>query len=60
MLSKNAIGLVLLALSTVGLNVMEQELIDFISAIGTIISFALLLWNQIDRKDVNFFFWKKE
>ena len=59
-LSKNAIALVVLALSTLGLNIVEQDLIDLISAIGTIISFAMLVWNQLDRHDVDLFFFKKK
>lgn len=57
-LSKNAIALVVLALSTIGLNVADTQVIDVISAIGTIISFALMVINQIDRKEVSNFFWK--
>lgn len=58
-MSKNAIALVVLALSTIGVNVAETELIELISAIGTIVSFIMMVWNQYTRSDVDFFFWKK-
>lgn len=58
-MSKNAIALVLLALSTIGINVAETELLEVVSAIGTLISFGLMVWNQIGRGDVDHFFWKK-
>lgn len=58
-LSKNAVGLVVLAFSVFGLEVTEQGILDLLSAIGTIISFGVLVYNQITRKDVAGFFFKK-
>ena len=59
MLSKNAVGIALLLVSLFGLDISESQVVDFVSAAGQVISFALLVWNQIDRKDVSWFFWKK-
>lgn len=59
MISKNGIALIILALSTIGVDVSDVQLIQFIGAIGTIISFALMILNQLNRKDVHLFFWKK-
>lgn len=58
-MSKNGIALLVLALSTVGVNVAEDSLVELISAIGTIVSFLLMVWNQYQRTNVSFFFWKK-
>ena len=59
-MSKNAIALVLLALSMLGVNVAEDSLIELISAIGTIVSFAVMVLNQLQRSDTELFFWKKK
>lgn len=58
-MSKNGIALLVLALSMFGINVAEESLIETISAVGTVISFLLMVWNQYQRSDVSFFFWKK-
>lgn len=60
MVSKNAIALVVLALSTIGINVSEEAVLELISAIGTLVSFGLMVWNQLDRKDTELFFFKKK
>jgi hypothetical protein len=57
--SKNGVAVVLFILSFFGLNVAEAEAAEFVSAIGTIISFGLMLWNQFDRRDVSWFIFKK-
>lgn len=59
MLSKNGVGLVGLVLSIFGLEVSESQIIEVISALGTIVSFALMVWNQLDRKDVKHFIFKE-
>ena len=59
-MSKNAIALVVLALSMLGVNVVEVDIINLISAIGTIVSFALMVWNQLSRTDTELFFFKKK
>lgn len=57
-LSKNAVALVLFGISWLGLEVSEAQLVEFISAVGQIVGFLTLLWNQYDRKDVRGFLWK--
>jgi hypothetical protein len=57
-LSKNAIALVLFGLSWLGLEVSEAQLVEVIAAVGQIVGFLTLIWNQIDRKDVTGFLWK--
>ena len=59
MLSKNAAGLIILLLSVLGLEANAQGVVEVISAIGTVVSFALLIWNQINRPDVHNFIFKK-
>ena len=59
MLSKNAVGLTLLLVSFAGLDVSESDVVGFLSALGTIVSFVLMLWNQLDREDIKWFFFKK-
>ena len=58
-MSKNGIALLVLALSTVGVNVAETELIEFLSALGSVLSFIMMVWNQYQRTDIDSFFWKK-
>lgn len=57
--SKNGAGLVLFILSFFGLNVAEADAVEFVSAIGTIVSFGLMLWNQFDRRDVSWLIFKR-
>lgn len=58
-MSKNAAAIILLALSVFGLESSEQDVMELVSAIGTLISFLLMIWNQANRPDVQGFFWKK-
>jgi hypothetical protein len=58
-ISKNGVGIVVFLLSYIGINVGEDTILEFISAVGTIVSFALLLWNQLGRADVAKFFFKR-
>lgn len=58
-LSKNGSGVLILALSIIGVEVSESSAIEFISSVGTLVSFALMIWNQVDRKDVEGFIFKK-
>ncbi len=60
MISINAVRLVVLGLGLIGINVSEEGLVEFISAVFTIISFLSLVVEQINRKDVTLFFWKKK
>lgn len=59
MLSKNAAGLVGLLLSIIGLEVGEDTIMEVITALTTVVSFGLLIWNQVSRPDVKGFFWKQ-
>ncbi len=57
-MSRNGIGLVLLLLSVIGLEVTEESVTEIISAIGTLISFGLMVYNQYKRPDTELFLWK--
>ena len=59
-ISKNGAGLVVLVLSLFGLEVGEGSVTEVLGAIGTIVSFALMVWNQAYRPDVEGFFFKKK
>lgn len=59
MFSKNAIGILILVLSMLGINVAESDLIITVATIAQIVSGALLFLNQATRKDVVGFFFKK-
>lgn len=58
-MSKNAAGIVALFLSVIGLEVTEDSIMEVISAVGTIVGFGLMIWNQLGRPDVKGFFFKK-
>jgi hypothetical protein len=57
--SKNGVALLVFALTYVGLDISENMILDVISAIGQIVSFVLLVANQLERKDVKGFLWKR-
>lgn len=57
--SKNGAGILLLVLSLLGINISEANAVEFVSAVGQILSIGLLIWNQIKRGDVDKFFFKK-
>jgi len=60
-ISKNAVAILVLFLSFIGLEVTEDGLWEVVSAITTIVSFAVMIWNQVKRTDVyNFIFKKKD
>jgi hypothetical protein len=59
MLSKNGVGLIILALSLLGINITESSIVEVISAVGTIVSFVLMIINQWNRSDVKGFIFKK-
>jgi hypothetical protein len=58
-LSKNGVGLVVLALSLFGVEVTDSSVVEVIGAIGTIAGFVLMVINQLGRGDVAKFFFKK-
>lgn len=59
-MSKNGVALIVLFFSFLGLEATEEGVAEVISAIGTIISFVLMLKNQLDRPDVELLLWKKK
>lgn len=59
MLSKNGVGLVVLLFSFIGLQLDANVVADVLSAVGTLISFGLMVWNQLSRDDVDKFLMKK-
>lgn len=59
MMSKNGIALVIFALSYLGVDVAENDVLEFFSAVGQVVSFALLVWNQLKRDDVKGFIFKR-
>lgn len=59
MISKNGIALIIFALSYFGVDVAENDVITFFSAVGQVVSFALLVWNQLKRDDVKGFLFKR-
>lgn len=59
-ISKNAAGLVVLILSLIGIEVGEDTIFELITALTTVASIGLMIWNQLDRPDIKGFFFKKE
>lgn len=61
-ISKNGTGIAVLFVSLASLFGLEIEIdsaAEVIAAIGTIVSFCLMIWNQIGRPEVKAFFFKK-
>lgn len=58
-MSKNAAGIVVLILSLFGVEIGEDTIVELISALTTALSIGLMIWNQLDRRDIKGFFWKK-
>ena len=60
MISKNAVAIVMMLMSFAGLETDQETLVHFISALGTCISFFLMIYHQVmEREDVHNFFFKK-
>lgn len=51
-------ALVLLLLSWCGIVIDEGQFLEFLGAVGQIVAFITLIWNQFARKDVQGFLWK--
>lgn len=60
MISKNGAGIIVLILSLFGIEIGESMVVELISAIGTLISIGLLIWNQVKRPDTEAFLFKKK
>lgn len=58
-ISKNAVALIILLASLVGVDISESDIMAFVSSVGTISSILLMIYNQWDRKDTKWFFFKK-
>jgi hypothetical protein len=59
-ISKNAVAIIVLFLSFIGIEVGEDTILEVISAILTIVGFVLMVWNQVSRQNVENFFFKKK
>lgn len=59
MISKNGAGILILILSLFGVELSESYAVDLISAIGTVVSVGLMIYNQVTRDDVDRFIFKK-
>lgn len=57
--SKNGIAIFILVLSLFGIDIQTDTAVDFVNAIGTIVSILLLIYNQVGREDTKNFFFKK-
>ena len=60
MISKNAVGIIVLFLSFIGVEVADTYVEEVVTAISTIYGFIMLLWNQAMREDVHNFLFKKD
>ena len=58
MISKNGAAIVVMFFSWLGFEIAETEIQAFLAATAQIIAFLVMLWNQIDRKDVKWGLWK--
>jgi len=59
MLSKNGAALIVIALSYLGIEAMENDIVNVISAVAQIVSFGVMILNQLGRRDVVGFIFKK-
>ena len=59
-ISKNGAALLILVLSILGLEFSETEIQSFIAAIVQVVSFLLMVYNQLDRKNVKWFLFKNK
>jgi hypothetical protein len=58
MISKNGAAIVVMFFSWLGFEIAETEIQEFLAAPAQIIAFLVMLWNQVDRKDVKWGLWK--
>ena len=58
-ISKNGVAIAVLVLGWLGVDVSDNMVLEFVGAVMQVISFVLLVWNQIDSKDKFGFFLKK-
>jgi len=58
-ISKNGVGLLLLVGTLLGLDIDEVMAENVTAAVGVLFSFALMVWNQLDRKDLKWGLFRK-
>ena len=61
-LSKNGVGLATFVVLVAGYFGIELELdgvVDALAALGVVASFVMMVFNQLERKDTKWFFFKK-
>jgi hypothetical protein len=61
-ISKNGAGVatfIVLAFGYFGVELEVDSVVDFIAAAGLFASTAMAIYNQLNRQDVKWFFWKK-
>lgn len=58
-LSKNGVGLIVAIVALIGLDVPEQAIQGAWDGIASIVSLALLIWNQVDRENISWLIFKK-
>lgn len=59
MLSKNGSAILAFALGYFGFEVSENDIVQFAAALVQVASFITMIYNQLDRRDVKWFFWKR-
>jgi hypothetical protein len=57
--SKNGVAIVLLLATLFRVEINEQLAADIASAVGLLVSVALMLWNQFGRRDISWGIFKK-
>jgi hypothetical protein len=61
-ISKNGAGLaafIVLAFGYFGVELETDSVVDLLAAAGLFGSAAMSVWNQLNRQDVKWFFWKE-
>lgn len=58
-ISKNGVGLLILLGTLLGLDIDEVVAENVTAAAGVLLSFALMVWNQLDRKDLKWGLFRK-
>jgi hypothetical protein len=58
-ISKNAAAIIFLVVSAIGLDIPEKVVEDAVFGTIAIVSFGLMLWNQLGRKELKFGIFRK-
>lgn len=59
-ISKNAAAIIGLILSLLGLQIGEDTIVELITALTTVFTIGVMIYNQFKRPDVEDFLWKKK